>query len=165
MVQGDVDSILGLIIFFSPLIAAFLLATFSRLRQLHQPIRAFAIGIATAGIAGFFAGLGMLCGTVSNRALLIIVVASIVLGAFFSLLVSSESITQKNKRRNPTQERRSALASVVAILDFSYISSRSHSDQGRKVLQTVWLRSSMNRSIGVTSLAMSRSSDFTKTQQ
>ena len=97
MEQEDFDSILGLIIFFSPLIAAFLLATFSRLRQLHQPIRAFAIGIATAGIAGFFAGLGMLRGTVTNRALFIIVVASIVFGAFFSLLVSSESITEKTK--------------------------------------------------------------------
>ena len=96
--EGDVgDSILGLIIFFSPLIAAFLLATFSSLRQLRQPIRAFAVAIANAGIAGFFAGLGMLRGTVGNRALLIIVVASIILGVFFSLLGSSESITQKTK--------------------------------------------------------------------
>jgi hypothetical protein len=97
MKQEDFDSLLGLMVFSSPLIVAFLLATFSRLRQLHQPVRAFAIGIATAGIAGFFAGLGMLHGTVSTRALLIIVGASIILGAFFSLLVSSESITQKTK--------------------------------------------------------------------
>ena len=97
MEQEDFDSFLGLMVFSSPLIVAFLLATFSRLRQLRQPIRAFAIGIATAGIAGFFAGLGMLRGTVTNRALFIIVVASIVLGAFFSLLVSSESITEKTK--------------------------------------------------------------------
>ena len=97
MEQEDFDSILGVIIFFSPLIAAFLLATFSRLRQLPQPVRALAIGIATAGIAGFFAGLGMLHGTVSTRVLLIIVGASILLGAFFSLLGSSDSITEKTK--------------------------------------------------------------------
>ena len=96
--EDDVaDSILGLIIFFSPFFAAFLLATFSRLRQLPQPVRALAIGIATAGIAGFFAGLGMLHGTVSTRVLLIIVGASILLGAFFSLLGSSDSITEKTK--------------------------------------------------------------------
>jgi cell shape-determining protein MreD len=97
MMQEDVDRILGLVIFFLPFIAALLFATFSPLRQFRQPTRALAIGIATAGIAGIFAALGMLRGTVSTRALLIIVSASILLGAFFSLLVSSESITQKTK--------------------------------------------------------------------
>jgi len=81
--EDDLDSILGLILFFSHLLATLLLATFSPLRQFRRPISAFAVGIATAGIAGFFAGLGLLRGTVGNRALLIIIVASITLGAFF----------------------------------------------------------------------------------
>jgi hypothetical protein len=97
MEDDVVDSVLGLIIFFSPLFAAFLLSTFSRLRQLRQPARAFAVGITTGGIAGFLAGLGMLRGTVSHRALLIIIVASVIFGFFYNVLASSDSITQKNK--------------------------------------------------------------------
>ena len=98
MEQEDFDSLLGLMVFCSPLIVAFLLATFSRLRQLHQPTRAFAIAIATAAVTGIFASSLILHGTGINRGLLIIVVvASIVLGVLFSLLVSSDSITQKTK--------------------------------------------------------------------
>lgn len=94
-------SILGLIIFFSPFFAAFLLATFSRLRYLRQPTKAFSIGIATAAIAGFLAGLGMLRGTVSYRALLINVIGSVIFGFCYSFLTSSESITQKTKDEIP----------------------------------------------------------------
>jgi hypothetical protein len=91
------DSILGLVIFFSPLITAFGLVTFSPLRQLHQPARLSAVGLANGTIAAFFSALGILRGMIGSRALLFIVGASIVIGAFFSLLASSESISQKKR--------------------------------------------------------------------
>jgi hypothetical protein len=91
------DSILGLVIFFSPLITAFALVTFSPLRQLHQPVRLSVIGLANGAIAAFLSALGMLRGMISSRALLFIIGASIVIGAFFSLLASSESISQKKR--------------------------------------------------------------------
>jgi len=89
------DSILGLIIFFAPLITAFALVTFSPLRQLHQPVRLSVIGLANGAIAAFLSALGMLRGMIGSRALLFIVGVSIVIGAFFGLLASSESISQK----------------------------------------------------------------------
>jgi hypothetical protein len=91
------DSILGLVIFFSPCITAFALVTFSPLRQLRQPVRLFVIGLANGAIAAFLSVLGMLRGMISSRALLLIVGVSIVIGAFFSLLASSESISQKKR--------------------------------------------------------------------
>ena len=48
-------------------------------------------------IAAFLSTLGMLRGTISSRLLLFIVGVSIVIGAFFSLLASSESISQKKR--------------------------------------------------------------------
>ena len=91
------DSILGLIIFFAPLITAFALVTFSPLRQLHQPVRLSVIGLANGAIAAFLSALGMLRGMIGSRALLFIVGASMGIGAFFSLLTSSESISQKKR--------------------------------------------------------------------
>ena len=91
------DSILGMVIFFSPLITAFGLVTFSPLRQLHQPVRLSVIGLANGTITAFLSALGMLRGLITSRALLFIVGASIVIGAFFSLLASSESISQKKR--------------------------------------------------------------------
>jgi hypothetical protein len=87
------DSILGLVIFFSPCITAFALVTFSPLRRLHQPIRLFVIGLANGAIAAFLSGLGMLRGMISSRAVLFIVGVSIAIGAFFSLLGSNSSNT------------------------------------------------------------------------
>lgn len=55
------------------------------------------IGLANGAIAAFLSGLGMLRGMISSRALLFIVGVSIVIGAFFSLLGSSESISQKKR--------------------------------------------------------------------
>ena len=92
---GGLDNILGLVIFFSPCIAAFALVAFSPLRQLRQPVRLFVIGLANRAIAAFLSALGMLRGMISSRLLLFIVGVSIVIGAFFSLLASSESISQK----------------------------------------------------------------------
>jgi len=96
MTEG-LDNFLGLVIFFSPCIAAFALVTFSPLRQLRQPVRLFVIGLANGAIAALLAALGMLRGMISSRLLLFIVGVSIVIGAFFSLLASSESISQKKR--------------------------------------------------------------------
>ena len=96
MTEG-LDNILGLVIFFSPCIAAFALVAFSPLRQLRQPVRLFVIGLANGAIAAFLSALGILGGMIGSRALLFIVGASIVIGAFFSLLGSSESISQKKR--------------------------------------------------------------------
>jgi hypothetical protein len=95
MMTELLDSILGLVIFFSPLITAFALVTFSSLRQLRRPVKLFVIGLANGAIAAFLSALGMLRGMISSRALLSIVGVSIVIGAFFSLLGSSDSISQK----------------------------------------------------------------------
>ena len=55
------------------------------------------IGLANGTITAFLSALGMLRGLITSRALLFIVGASIVIGAFFSLLASSESISQKKR--------------------------------------------------------------------
>jgi hypothetical protein len=91
------DSILGLVIFFSPLITAFGLVTFSPVRELHQPLRLLVVGLANGTIAAFLSAPGMLRGMITSRALLFIVGASMGIGAFFSLLTSSESISQKKR--------------------------------------------------------------------
>src|SRR5262245_7381722 len=96
MTEG-LDNFLGLVIFFSPCIAAFALVTFSPLRQLSQPLRFIALGFANGVIAALVSALGMLRGMISSRLLLFIVGISIVIGAFFSLLASSESISQKKR--------------------------------------------------------------------
>ena len=91
------NDILGPIIFFSPVITAFALAAFSPLKQLRQPVKLFVIGFINGAIAALISGLGMLGGMITSRSLLFIVVISIVIGAFFSLLASSETISEKKR--------------------------------------------------------------------
>jgi hypothetical protein len=78
-----------------PFITAFALVAFSPLKQLRQPVRLFVIGLANGAIVGLISGLGVLRGIFSSRTLLFIVGISIAIGAFFSLLASSETISQK----------------------------------------------------------------------
>jgi hypothetical protein len=91
------NDILGPIIFFSSVITAFALAAFSPLKQLRQPVKLFVIGFINGAIAALISGLGMLRGMITSRSLLFIVVISIVIGAFFSLLASSETISEKKR--------------------------------------------------------------------
>jgi hypothetical protein len=55
------------------------------------------IGFINGAIATLISGLGMLRGLITSRSLLFIVVISIVIGAFFSLLASSETISEKKR--------------------------------------------------------------------
>src|SRR5262245_8287126 len=96
MTEG-LDNFLGLVIFFSPCIAAFALVTFAPLRQHGQPVMLSVIVLTNSTIAALLAALGMLRGMISSRLLLFIVSVSIVIGAFFSLLASSDSISQKKR--------------------------------------------------------------------
>ena len=91
------NDILGPIIFFSSVITAFALAAFSPLKQLRQPVKLFVIGFINGAIAALISGLGMLGGMITSRSLLFIVVISIVIGALFSLLASSETISEKKR--------------------------------------------------------------------
>ena len=88
---------LQLLIFFSPLITAFALVAFSPLRQLRQPLRFIVFGFVNGVITALVSGLGILLGILSRPAFIFIVAASIPIGAFFSLLASSESISQKKR--------------------------------------------------------------------
>ena len=91
------NDILGTIIFFSPVITAFALAAFSPLKQLRQPVKLFVIGFINGAIAALISGLGMLGGMITSRSSLFVVVISIVIGALFSLLASSETISEKKR--------------------------------------------------------------------
>ena len=91
------NDILGPIIFFSSVITAFALAAFSPLKQLRQPVKLFVIGFINGAIAALISGLGMLGGMITSRSLLFIVVISIVIGTFFSLVASSETISEKKR--------------------------------------------------------------------
>jgi hypothetical protein len=91
------NDILGPVICFSSVITAFALAAFSPLKQLRQPVKLFVIGFINGAIAALISGLGMLGGMITSRSLLFIVVISIVIGAFFSLLASSETISEKKR--------------------------------------------------------------------
>jgi len=91
------DTIIGIGIFFAPAITAFVLVSFSPLRQLRQPTRLFAIGFASGAIAALFSISAMLRGTISSRAVLIIVGISIVVGALISLLSSAETISANTR--------------------------------------------------------------------
>ena len=91
------NDILGPIIFFSSVITAFALAAFSPLKQLRQPVKLFVIGFINGAIAALISSLGMLGGMITSRSLLFIVVIAIVIGAFFSLLASSETISEKKR--------------------------------------------------------------------
>jgi hypothetical protein len=88
---------LQLLIFFSPLITAFALVAFSPLRQLRQPLRFIVFGFTNGVIAALVSGLGILLGILRGPAFLFIVAASIAIGAFFSLLASSETISEKKR--------------------------------------------------------------------
>ena len=89
----------GLAIFFLPFlpfIAAFVLVTFSPLRQLRQPAKFFVTGFAS----GFIAALLLARvdrGIVSGQASVFIVVVSIVVGGAISFLKSSQSISEKKR--------------------------------------------------------------------
>jgi hypothetical protein len=98
MTEG-LDNFLGLVIFFSPCIAAFALVTFLPLRQLRQPVRLFVIGLANGAIAAFLSVLGMLRGMISSRLLLFIVGVSIVIGAFHQPSGFIRIDQSKEKRR------------------------------------------------------------------
>src|SRR5580765_660146 len=91
------NDILGPIIFFSSVIMAFALAAFSPLKQLRQPVKLFVIGFINGAIAALISGLGMLGGMITSRSSLFVVVISIVIGALFSLLASSETINEKKR--------------------------------------------------------------------
>jgi hypothetical protein len=91
------DDIFGLGYFFGPSITAFALAAFSPLRQLRQPAKMFAIGIASSAVAAFFSILMMSRGTIGSRAVLLIIGISFVVGALISLLTSSETISEKKQ--------------------------------------------------------------------
>jgi hypothetical protein len=91
------NDILGPIIFFSSFITAFALAAFSPLKQLRQPVKLFVIGFINGAIAALISGLGMLGGMITSRSSLFVVVISIVIGALFSLLASSETINEKKR--------------------------------------------------------------------
>ena len=89
------EGLLGLIIFLSPCITAFVLAAFSSLKQFRQPAKLFVNGFANGDIAAFIGGLGMLRGMIGGRGLLFTIGLAIVLGVFFSFLASSEAISEK----------------------------------------------------------------------
>jgi Na+/melibiose symporter-like transporter len=91
------NDILGPIIFFSSVITAFALAAFSPLKQLRQPVKLFVIGFINGVIAALISGLGMLGGMITSRSSLFVVVIAIVIGALFSLLTSSETISEKKR--------------------------------------------------------------------
>ncbi len=91
------NDILEPIIFFSSVITAFALAAFSPLKQLRQPVKLFVIGFINGAIAALISGLGMLGGMITSRSSLFVVVISIVIGALFSLLASSETISEKKR--------------------------------------------------------------------
>src|SRR5262245_54997732 len=88
---------LQLVMFFSPVITAFALVAFSPLRQLRQPLRFIVLGFVNGVIAALVSGLGILLGILRGPAFLFIVAASIPIGAFFILLASSETISDKKK--------------------------------------------------------------------
>ena len=92
-----ISSILGIIIFFAPLITAFVLVTFSPLRRVRQPLKFFVTGFASAVTAALLSALAMARGSVSSRAFPFIVGISSVVGALVSLLTSSETITEKKR--------------------------------------------------------------------
>ena len=93
----QLNDILGPIIFFSSVITAFALAAFSPLKQLRQPVKLFVIGFINGVIAALISGLGMLGGMITSRSSLFVVVIAIVIGALFSLLTSSETISKRKE--------------------------------------------------------------------
>jgi uncharacterized membrane protein YuzA (DUF378 family) len=55
------------------------------------------IGFVNGAIVALISGLGVLRGTITSRVMLFIVGISIVIGASFSLLASSETISEKKR--------------------------------------------------------------------
>ena len=93
----SIDSILGFIIFFAPFITPFVLVTFTPIRQLRQPIKFFAIAIVSGVVAALFSVMAMLRGTIGSRGYFFIVGISTVGSALISLLLSSETISEKKR--------------------------------------------------------------------
>lgn len=93
----SISTILGFIIFFSPFITPFVVVTFTPIRRLRQPIKFFAVGIVSGVVGAFFSLLAMLRGTITSRGFLFIVAISTVGGALISLLLSSETISEKKR--------------------------------------------------------------------
>ena len=92
-----ISSILGFIIFFAPFITPFVVVTFTPIRRLRQPIKFFAVGIVSGVVAAFFSVMAMLRGTITSRGFFFIVGTSTVGGALISLLLSSETLTEKKR--------------------------------------------------------------------
>ena len=92
-----ISSILGIIIFFAPFVTPFVVVTFTPIRRLRQPIKFFAVGIVSGVVAAFFSVMTMLRGTITSRGFFFIVGISTVGGALISLLLSSETVTEKKR--------------------------------------------------------------------
>jgi uncharacterized membrane protein (DUF106 family) len=77
------------------------------LGNLGSPFGSLCSDLSTGVIAALVSGLGILLGILRSPAVLVIVAASIAIGAFFSLLASSETISEKKKdelvRKNDDQ--------------------------------------------------------------
>ena len=94
---GNISTILGFIIFFAPFLTPFVVVTFTPIRRLPQPIKFFAVGIVSCVVAAFFSVMAMLRGTITSRGCFFIVGISAVGSALISLLLSSETITEKKR--------------------------------------------------------------------
>jgi len=92
-----IDSILGFIIFFAPIITPFVLVTFTPIRQLRQPIKCFSIAFVSGVVAAFFSVMAMLRGTFGSRGLFLIIGISTMASALISFSLSSETITEKKR--------------------------------------------------------------------
>src|SRR5262245_32203276 len=91
------DDVFGLGLFVGPPIAAFALATFSPLRRSRQPVKLLVVGLASAAVPAFFSISPILRGAIGRRGFLLSVGMSFVVGAFITLLTSSETISGKEK--------------------------------------------------------------------
>jgi len=93
----SISSILGIIIFFAPFITPFVVVTFTPIRRLRQPMKFLAVGIVSGVVGAFFSVMSMLRGTITSRGFFFIVGISTVGGALISLLLSSETVTEKKR--------------------------------------------------------------------
>ena len=95
--EGRLDSIIGLLIFFAPIIVSFVLVAFTPIGQLRQPKKILAIGIASGAVAAFLSALAMTKGTMGIRGFLTIVGISTVGAPLLSLLFSSATVTEQTR--------------------------------------------------------------------
>jgi hypothetical protein len=91
------DDVFGLAIFFGPPITAFILATFSPLRQIRQRAKLFVIGFFSSAVAAIFSISPILRGAMGSRGFRLSIGISFVVGALISPLTSSETIREKEK--------------------------------------------------------------------